>query len=483
MRPQILFLILLLPLQFAAQTPLEAFVNRSFEPDQTVEIRELMVPGGFVLISANGVETYVVESGSGRPVADADSLLSILHVDANERTGFDQKVQSAFSFAGNVRQAKENDERKCMQYTGVDSHGCFDKESCTVACFSVPVCSIGPLYSDGFLEAMMEWNAGRQRFDSLLYSFEQGQEAITTDNIVVQQKQLILQEMGSLSASLSKNRIFLNRTDEGCSASGTARCYEFCPKVNYSVAAIEAQKGNLNALLSSMDDVNSQPQRGTAILAAGKANDNYLSGRMARYEALRTAMAAEVRNFESNQSSLAKKVTDSQTAMLLSEVKNEYSAFLADGEAGRIRAALARNESFRQKADAFSGRVRDDLAAYDGLQQSIKNLSDRVERGAYLLGETSASNYTVRINSLKSRAAIVVLEDIPALEEEADAIREELVEEISARATGEPPAQPSGNGSGTAVQPQPGPFSCPFALAILSLAAGVAFAGRKVEFK
>ena len=134
-----LFVFFFLPLASAAQTPLEEFLNTTFEPDQSVTTQPLLASGNYLLVSANGTETYVLDAATAKIVSDLSTLSAILSEDAKNRSGYEEKLASAKAFEALVNAAKDTAEKKCMQYTGTDMHDCYDKQTCTVACFAVPL--------------------------------------------------------------------------------------------------------------------------------------------------------------------------------------------------------------------------------------------------------------------------------------------------------------------------------------------------------
>ncbi|VVC01650.1 Uncharacterised protein [uncultured archaeon] len=474
-KPALLLALLLLPALFAAQTPLQKFLNSSFEPDQSVSAQPLASPGQYYLVSAGGLEAYVVDGSSGSAVLDRARLVEILSDDSRSKSGLDAKASAALGLDEEIASAKDAGEKKCMQYLGLDMHPCSDRESCIRSCFSVPQCSAGPLYSDGFLEAFMEWNAGRQRFDSLLMSYSDSQEKMLEDASLIDQKAALLSELSALSANLSKNAIFLNRSDEGCGGGGTVRCYEYCPKVNYSASRIDAGRQNLASLKSALASLQSQPVRAEGILNRSLQNDNYLSSRGRLYEEFRLGMQKKVRDLNLSAESLSRRVWDREVDLLISSLSNYSAGVAADAAAGLYRKALAAKPAFESRAKAISDRISSDQSRAGLLDAKLSSLEKKIANGEWVLGNLSSEKYLGQLLQIRENAAApATIAEIAAADGMADALKAEVDAEIASKAT----AQGSGKPVQLPIQlPQGQGAACPFAFALLALLAA-AFARR-----
>jgi hypothetical protein len=150
---------------------LGSFISHSFEPGTAVSARALAADGNYYVVSADGVETYVLDAASGKAVSSLDDIRSLLEQDVRKSEGYDAMVSSALGFTSQVNDAKKASEDKCVQYIGDDGDpGCTDRQSCLASCFSVPLC-YGVVYADGFLESMMDWTFKRKEFAAALGGF------------------------------------------------------------------------------------------------------------------------------------------------------------------------------------------------------------------------------------------------------------------------------------------------------------------------
>lgn len=480
-------ILLLLQLAFASQVPLDRFLNISFEPGQNIEVKPSSNPT-FALVLSDGVETYLVNVEAGKPVYDPAQITSILEYDAKASTGFEAKVDSALAFPADVAAAKQAAEAKCMQYTGTDMHPCTDKHTCTLACFAVPLCST-PLYSDGFWEAILDWTNGRQNFSALLASYSGGLEAVETSPSAVDQKIAMLDSLSAQEKNLSKNPLFLNRTDEGCAGGGSARCFEFCPKIDYSQARIASQKQNLQSLKAAVAQVSAQAARAAAIVAAGRENDGYLVSRGRDYQDFRLDMVNAISRLGAQSDALSKNVTDREIAPLLNSLSNLSLSINAQADAGNYRSALSKRPEFEAKQNELSGRIDSDAKAYASLLLSLEKLKQTVDKSEKIIGSQSAGYYREDLAAVGATLSSAPdFEKIGAAKLRLDSIKGVLTAEIAAKAVGgvlpeEGPGQnaSSGNQPGAPAQPQlpklPASFPCLPALALL-LVAGAAFRGK-----
>lgn len=469
---------------FAIPTPTEKFLNASFEADQWVTVSSLFGQGSFAVVSADGKEVYVIDTGTGKPVADKQAMAALLVADLKNRTGFDAKVEQAAAFPDAAKNAKAKLEADCMRLTGTDMHDCNDKDTCVLACMSNPNC-MNVLYSDGFWEAVLEWTNERKNFGALLASYSDGVGGVSSSGATVEVKSSLLDRLASSSAKMTTNTIFLNRTDEGCGgATATKRCYEYCPKVDYSAARIASQKADLNALKNAHTGIASQPARADAIIAAGAANDNYLATRGNDYQELKLKMQSDLRKLNKSSAELAEKVNDTAIAPMMSSLASFSAQIVADGASGLYRKALGKKSAYEAKHKEVSDRIDSDSRQYDDVAKEISALQVKVAKGKILLGGASASAYESVLARIKSNLTVVTLEQLSSMKSDLSALKVQLIEELAEKATGggapDDPA-PTGNGSGTqgAAPPAAGGIKLPCLPAFVIACAGLVAFLRK----
>jgi hypothetical protein len=437
-----LFVVLALSVSvFAIQTPMEKFLAGSFEPDQSVQLLPIFADGNYVFVSVDGKETYVADNGTGKTLRDRQQLLALLVADAKNRTNFAAAVASATSFPSEINATKMGLEAKCIQYTGTDTHECTDRQSCVVACKSVPYCSgadgqSGPGFSDGFWEAVMQWTADRKQFDSLISSDAAGMEGIGSDSSLVEKKLAIANDLLSQAKKLANSTLFLNRTDDGCSGSNaTRRCYEYCSKVNYSESRITAEIANLNALKNAYATIESQQQRTDAILNQSAQNDYYLSTRAGLFQDLRVRMQNKIKMLNESSTSLSQKVNDTAITGMLASISDLSSKIVEDGNAGLYRKALASKAAYDAKEKELNDRISSDLNAYLGLNSGMESLKAKAKNASWLIGNQSAASYIALADGIKSSLkSPASLTEISSAKADVDALNAKLADEVAAKA-------------------------------------------------
>ena len=458
-----LFMLLLLPLAFAYQTPLDKFLNTTFEPGQNVQA-SVFSNMAFALVSLDGVETYLVNAQTGNPIHDRDSMVSILQAEVKANSGFDAKAASAANLSQAVAAAKQTAEAQCMLLTGTDMHECTDIGTCKVACLSNPNCAGSVYFADGFIGAMLDYTTSRQKFSSDLASYPQNIAAISTDQAVLDQKVSLLNDMSSLAANMSGNPIFLNSTDPGCTDPNSGiKCFEYCPKVDYSLSRIQAEISDLQSIRTIVATVQAQPARADAILAAGKANDDYLSARGSNWQEFRLEMENSIAAFGKRAADLGKNVSDSNISITLSLLSNLSASIKHQADAGYYKAALAQRAAFGQQADALSARMDADAAAYEAFSGSIDALSGKVDSSEGIIGANSSQAYRLQISQIRSSvSANGTLEQLGLATQHLSNLSQNLTEEIAAVALARqsaprtPPA-PAPNQSAPTPAPAPAP--------------------------
>ena len=458
---------------------LEKFLNRSFEPGPSVQTAPFASSARYVLVSADGIETYVFDISNGAPVSDAGTLEAILTIDVKNRSNYAYKLESALGFPAAVRKAKETNESKCMQYTGVDKRQCSDFESCKISCLSVPLCEMSAYHADGFVETMLDWNQARQGLDILLSDYEAGLGSVASSTSQIDSKSSMLSIMAELSSVLSSNTIFLNRTDPGCAGSNAAlRCFEYCPKADYSAERIAAQKANLASLKSLLLEISRQKSRASAMLSAGQENEAYLSSRAGDYQEFSMEMYNGIRKLNSSLPAYLEKVDDAETTLLLASLSGFFAQADSYADAGMYRKALSQKPLYEGMQKNISGRMKSGTADFDNLTASFSAFDSKVQKASGLIGAQRAAGYVARGEEIKAIAKPpATLEEISTAKKTLSALEAELYGEVSANALGEQAAWPQSS-EGIKL-PEGASIPCLPALALIPLA-GFAFArGRR----
>ena len=462
----------------ADQSVMGVFISTHFEPDTPAQATALLADGNFYLVSSSGKEIYVVNASSGKSVSDLSLISDILGQDTRSREEYEEKISSAIEFPGLVNDAKMLSEGKCLQYIGDDSDpGCYDRQSCLVSCFSVPQCEI-IVQSDGFLEAAMDWDFRRKEYASLVEAYSDGIEAVRFDPHTIDRKLSILSNMSLLAQNMSQNEIFLDKEEAGCTGRNiTRRCYEYCPKIDYSQPLISYQAQSLASLKNALAKLGQQQSRAQAILNSSLENDAYVSSRGKDYEEFRLRMKNEINTLKAENAVLAQTVYDPQINISIMQLEGIFNESKNYSESGYYRKALALRSQFEPLSNATSALVDFDNGQYIALALEMENFSSKAKSSAWLIGNQSSAAHLSKLAALKANyTAPLTLSGLSAANATLSALSSSLAAEIASKAV------QAGNASGSAQPslpsaPQPATVIPDFAWAgALMLAAALIYA-------
>jgi hypothetical protein len=446
-----------------------------------------MTDGDFYLVSADGVETYVVYAQNGSTVSDAAELSSILEADARNRAGFGSMVSSALEFAGKVESAKQASEAKCIQYIGDDGDpGCTDRQSCLVSCFSVPQCEI-VVQSDGFLEAMMDWDFKRKEFASGLADFSQGIEEVQSDPSAIDGKIDVLSKLSALAKNMSQNEIFLEKEEAGCTGkNATRRCYEYCPKIDYSQALIAAQSQSLESLKSTLSDVLRQQSRASAMLEKGAENNAYLSTRGRDYEEFRLRMKNDIRNLQSKSNELRASLNDTTLPGMIGGLENISSLAANYSSGGYYRKALFLRPQFGLLFNQTSDRINSGIALVSSFKAGLLAAEAKVNSSRWLIGNESSDAFLSNISKLRENFTLpTTYQAIYGANATLFQIGQALDAEIAAKAVqaGSAPSMPSPPSGPSMIGPAEFAIVAFIALAALAVLVAIVIAAKRIPKK
>ncbi|MCX6769986.1 MAG: hypothetical protein NT051_04895 [Candidatus Micrarchaeota archaeon] len=397
-----------------------------------VQYRELSTSGIYI-VSSDGKETYVFNTQTAKPLTSENEIEQALVNDIYSSGGFDAHLLSLSQFSSNATSAKDTNERKCIQYIGVNMHPCDSIETCKIPCFAVPQCEI-IIHSDGFLEVMVEWNAGRQRFDSLLSDFNSNIEEAGNNSALLSEKEATLLSLSSLATNLTHSPIFLNRTDPGCSANGTIRCYEYCPKVDYSIPRIQSALQSISAIRSIQQSVQAQPARAAAIANASSQNEIYLSTRVKDFEALRVRISLDNSTLAKKKATLDAILPDQQSDSLLAAMNGISAQILSSGQSGQYKLALSKKAAYEQAYSDANSRIDFVTALHSSSLSEEKGIGEKITKSERIIGNASAANFRAQLLAAKeSQPENPTIESLSNYSAILAGINSSLDKEISAK--------------------------------------------------
>ncbi|MEM4633716.1 MAG: hypothetical protein QW275_01020 [Candidatus Anstonellaceae archaeon] len=409
-------------ISFAA-SPLEEFLSKSFEPGMNVQVSRLLSSENYSVVLLDGKEIYVVDDLAGKPVQDREKIENLLKEDAKSRQNYQQKISSAMNLVKDVQNAKNKTEAQCMLLTGTDMHECKDKDSCVLACMSNPNCAT-PLYSDGFWEALLDWSNARRKYGELLEKYQAGLDKISSEPSAIDEKKEILAQLHSTAKNMSLNPLFLNRTDEGCSGKTTKRCYEYCPKIDYSASRIEAEIANLEGIKVALLDAKNQPARAEEILKEGAKYDAYLSTRMKDYAELRVKISSSLKKVNETAKEAALKVKDPSIYASIEQLSKQAENIGKKGDENRYKEALEMGKDYQQKLEEVKGRIDSNLKKYEEVLEKIDGAVQKLEKSRWLVGNQTYLEHLAKLEALKQE-----LVSAPVTLEEMEEIRMKVIQE------------------------------------------------------
>ncbi len=419
------FIVLLLASFPAFAAQVQTFIDSSFEPDQVVSAQELS-GADYVLILADGQETYVVHSSTAQPILEAHLIEQALKEHVKSQTGVQALADSAAALPAKILEAKQEYEKDCMRLTGTDMHDCTSKETCILACKANPNCDI-LLYAEGFWEEILGWTTQRKNFSQLVLSYQENIDKVTYDESVADEKIDKLSGLLQVSQNITQSGLFLNRSDEGCiGLNATRRCYAYCPKVDYSSLLIEQEKSNMLSIKSIHSQLAQQKSRSLQILERTNENEQHLSTRETRFAELRLYMLNEMIRLEKSLSNLSNKVKDLSIETSIQELANLSEEIIELGEDGYYRQSLEKGNEFKAKANYTAKKIESALYQYQQMQGAIASLEDKLDKASYLLDDPAQQEFSSNLSQIKSNASAVqtmsqisqAMSDIGAIESE-----------------------------------------------------------------
>ncbi|PIN83205.1 hypothetical protein COV61_03805 [Candidatus Micrarchaeota archaeon CG11_big_fil_rev_8_21_14_0_20_47_5] len=440
---------------------LNELIKQKTEPmDEVVQTPLLSKTDTCTLLKLNGEETFIYCQNAGAFLPDEQKIREALVNNVYETAQYDAKTQAADSAVSSFASGKDEDEKKCDQYLGVDKLPCTDRETCVVACFAVPLCD-SQINGAGFWEAMLDYTQKTAQLDSELSSFS----GIDDSNLDVKISKL--NSMILIASNLSQSNIFRNRTDTGCDVFG-AQCFEFCKKTDYGTENLESAKAGLVQLKTDLQQVNAQTSRASAIYAQTQKQNTYLAERGQRYLNLKMTVALKTQSLNNSFAELSKKVSDSKVPPLLSTLSNYSAEINSLGTGGNYRKAFAKGELFNFTSKEAETAISAMSGQYSSLIKKFEQVTQKYTSALPLLA--NGSEIRTEYNSTSVKLSVQISSsDISKLSASVDSLNAKLNDVIAQAALSGTPL--GGNVTQTPSTALPAGIPCPISLAIIFIAA------------
>jgi hypothetical protein len=281
---------------------------------------------------------------------------------------------------------------------------------------------------------------------------------------------------------MSQNEIFLTKDEPGCSGkNATRRCYEYCPKIDYSQALIASQSQNLASLKATLTAVSLQQSRARAIIEKGAENSAYLSTRGRDYEEFRLRMKNDIRNLQSRSNDLRASLNDTELPGMIGGLENISLLAANYSSGGYYRKALLLRPQFGLLFNQTSDRIDSGNALVSSFDAGLLAAEEKVNSSRWLIGNQSSEKYLANLTALRENITLpTTYQIIYGANATLFGINAELDSEIAAKAV------QAGNAGGQPVPSQNSLMPDVALLAgvvLLALAVGAAFIGILIAMK
>ncbi len=446
----------------------EAFMETRAEADSEVSYYRLAGSGEYVIASLNGAEAFLVSNVTGEQVTDLAVVESMLREDVYGRARFANRSAEIGLIIEEFNRSRGVGERQCRQYTGTGSFPCIDRESCIVACFSVPVCS-ALVNADGFWGAIFNWSSKTGRIDILSQEFSRGIGGMAGGGAAIDAQVARLDEIAALAGANRDNGLFKNSSFAECTGSGAARCFDFCPQIDYREQRLLAAKAVLVALRTQLSELSLQGARAARIIGNGQRQTEYMERRgelIAKHRLFVAVMRYNATGAYANASAIAHDAELDALMLELNATLNQSEQYERDK---MYRRALETEPEIEALVDRIWEGAQQIKGRHAQIAGKLGYAGEKIERARGLGAKNSTvralyfehSRLGAKLNSTLEVGGFAGLEaKVDRLNADAEAA---IVEAALAR----------GNESGTGTRPTqpatPAPPPCALPLAALAL--------------
>jgi hypothetical protein len=173
MRKLLALLILVLLAAPLAAASVNEFLQPYLLPGENPRLESFQTPGGsFELVRISGKPSFLlrVQDDSYSFIAADAEILPVLRAKTVAEMQLSETLESSLSLFSQFNDSRAAGEDECARQTGTDRFPCTDKDSCIVACRSVPNCGTALSYSIDSINAIRDWVALVPILDSAVAS-------------------------------------------------------------------------------------------------------------------------------------------------------------------------------------------------------------------------------------------------------------------------------------------------------------------------
>ncbi|MDO8339220.1 MAG: hypothetical protein Q7T16_01035 [Candidatus Burarchaeum sp.] len=367
MRLSILVLALLCLLPVAHAVSLSEFLKPYLLPGESFKSETFQLSNrSFILVKIFGQPHLLVEAKAEEfeLISDEPAIYGILWERALSRIDIEATKNSSSALIIKFNSTRQVNEDECRRLTGTDRFPCVDKDSCIVACRSVPSCGTALSYDINAIRALQNWLDTTTLLDLQLpivlaahASVGDNYEASYIDNALAEENYL-----RGLSLNISTNPIF------HCGVGGA--CY--CPRPNFNLTYLDSSKKLLTAL---RDEILGLPliQNTSEYMAIKTAERSGLKDEGARYGLVLQESETRISNVRNAVTASLLFVNDPVLKTHFNEAQSIYLSLRNSIERKEFSGAGTYANLFNQKLEVISARIDENEKAYAQIVELKEN--------------------------------------------------------------------------------------------------------------
>lgn len=374
------FLLLML---LAAQLPIvqasavDDFIAGYTEPDDAVAKEDIAIErGNFVLVTVDGDETFLVDKETISFVRDEGVIRDILADHLYACLEYDSRISAVSSLLDDYNESRYPEEDTCRQYTGTSTYECVDRETCIVACLSVPLCS-GIYGVEHFIDCMLNWTTETRRIDENMRGFRENIHRVREGGEAVDDEIERLEEIREASLRNKENLLLLDLYDGG---------FDFCPKINYSIEAIDGAIDKLEELKDDLDALDEIQGRAKGIKEGTDSRISYMETREERYASLKEKVLRTKNELAREANGLLLLVNSTDVEGKLSSLIGISDEIIVLGVSGCYRTAFSKEGDFLTASSSLNSTTATISKRYNLLLDAKKRCRQKIADATEILG-------------------------------------------------------------------------------------------------
>ncbi|MEM4196815.1 MAG: hypothetical protein QXV64_01695 [Candidatus Anstonellaceae archaeon] len=424
----------------------------------------------FQIVYINKAPTLLFLENSSEPLTEEKKINSLLESSIILKSNFSSTLNLAKKAVEELTLEKNAAEEKCLQYTGISSYECYDKDSCLLAAFSVPQASIA-VNSPGFIDAMIDFNKRRKSLTQKISDLS----TLLSSPIEPNAKKIeeILISFNNVEKEVrdyNKSPLMLNENDSEC-ISNPNSCFEYCPKIFISSSWEEskAKLQNSKQILQNLDNTKNLAKE----ISQNSLNWlNFFNKRTTMWDEVKSELINLLNSI--NNSINSKRWKDRNLEAMLNESILEFEAIKLNIKNGEFFVALDRSIKLRSSLQDLSAKAK-------SYEQKLNEIDSKLKVVQISLDELkSSAEYEVfneKFKELKNLSSSTVeVENLEKLSMEVYNLEKDILSAVALKKLNIKEEEIESNISQaqnttpkTSSTPYTPSFSCPFSIGLLGL--------------